>query len=181
MNIFFLALNPQTCAKYHCDAHCVKMILEACQLLWTAFHLTGTEEWEHFVPPNIKVYKPTHKNHPTAIWVRSSEGNFRWTSRLAFELCLEYTERYGKRHACQDMAEWFLNNMPECDEKTKAKPITVYPTKNIPENCTPPPLAMPTEYHCDDLIEAYRDYYRGDKRRFAKWKNGKIPDWFQED
>jgi hypothetical protein len=79
------------------------------------------------------------------------------------------------------MAEWFLNNMPECDEKTKAKPITVYPTKNIPENCTPPPLAMPTEYHCDDLIEAYRDYYRGDKRRFAKWKNGKIPDWFQED
>jgi hypothetical protein len=176
MNIFFLALDPEVCAFFHCDAHCVKMILEACQMLWTAFHQTGEQGWKENVPCDVKIYKATHKNHPTAIWVRSSPENFRWTAELAWELCREYTNRYGKIHACQRMAEWFLNNTPLCNEQTKTK--SVYPTENIPTGCTPPPLAMPVEYHHVDLLQAYRNYYRGDKRRFAKWKYTKVPEWF---
>lgn len=176
MNIFFLSLDLEECARFHCDAHCVKMILEACQMLWTAFHFTGINNWKKDVPSDIKIYSATHKNHPTAIWVRSSRENFCWTAELAWELCREYTVRYGKIHACQGMVEWFLNNTPLCNECINTK--AVYPSKSIPPGCTPPPLAMPVKYHDEDLVTAYRDYYRGDKRRFAKWKYTNVPKWF---
>jgi hypothetical protein len=29
-----------------------------------------------------------------------------------------------------------------------------------------------------DVIESYRNYYRGAKKDFAKWKNREIPEWF---
>lgn len=36
MNIFWLSQKESECAKWHCDKHVVKMILESCQLLSTA-------------------------------------------------------------------------------------------------------------------------------------------------
>ena len=36
MNIFFLDTDVKKCAEYHVDKHVVKMILETCQLLYTA-------------------------------------------------------------------------------------------------------------------------------------------------
>jgi hypothetical protein len=36
---------------------------------------------------------------------------------------------------------------------------------------------MPDEYKHEDTVEAYRNFYRKDKIRFAKWKNGDIPKW----
>ena len=36
MNIFYLDTDPELSAKYHCDKHVVKMILEYGQLLSTA-------------------------------------------------------------------------------------------------------------------------------------------------
>jgi hypothetical protein len=178
MNLFFLDIDPKLCAKYHCDAHCVKMILEACQLMWAAFHITGEKDWESTVPDGIKVYLLTHKNHPTAIWVRSSVNNFQWTASLAKELCIEYTQRYNRRHACEDMIDWFLLHHPNCNEETKAKATTFYCTSNIPEGCTPPPLAMPHYYHEDDLVLSYRNYYIYDKEPIAQWKYCDTPGWF---
>ena len=40
MNIFFLDWDTEKCAKYHCDKHVVKMILETAQLLCGAPHVT---------------------------------------------------------------------------------------------------------------------------------------------
>jgi len=37
MNIFILDNNPKLAAQYHCDKHCVKMILESAQLLCAQF------------------------------------------------------------------------------------------------------------------------------------------------
>ena len=37
MNIFHLDKDPLLCAKYHCDKHVVKMILETGQMLCTAY------------------------------------------------------------------------------------------------------------------------------------------------
>ena len=37
MNIFHLHKDPKICAKYHCDKHVVKMILETAQMLSTAY------------------------------------------------------------------------------------------------------------------------------------------------
>ena len=46
---------------------------------------------------------------------------------------------------------------------------------------TPYAQAMPDEYRSSDAIEAYRDYYWLDKRRFAKWEKGtEAPKWWTE-
>lgn len=143
-------------------------------MLWTALHLSGVEGWESKVPVGIKVYKPTHKNHPTSVWVRSSRYNFRWTAYLAFCLCEEYTLRYGKIHACEEMTKFFMKEwrlLAPIFEQTKA----VYSSKQIPPLCTPPPLAMPEQYHRQGLVSSYRAYYRGDKSSFAEWKYCEIP------
>jgi hypothetical protein len=39
---------------------------------------------------------------------------------------------------------------------------------------------MPDEYKCDDTVQAYRNYYIGAKKRFAVWKHGNYPEWWNE-
>lgn len=39
MNIFVLDFDTEVCARYHCDKHVVKMIVEYAQLLSTAHHV----------------------------------------------------------------------------------------------------------------------------------------------
>ena len=68
MNIFYLAHNPTDCAQMHCDKHVVKMILETAQLLSTAHHERGS----------TAPYKSTHRNHPSAVWVRSGVKQYQW-------------------------------------------------------------------------------------------------------
>jgi hypothetical protein len=43
MNIFFLDFDTEKCAKYHCDKHVVKMILETAQLLCGVHWVIGSE------------------------------------------------------------------------------------------------------------------------------------------
>lgn len=176
MNIFFLSINPKECAQMHCDKHVVKMILEVCQMLWTAWHLTGFEGWEESVSSGVKIYRKTHVNHPMNVWVRSSPFNYEWTVQLAYELCKEYTHRYDKIHASQKGVEWLMKNTPKCDSKEETK--SMYATDELPDKCTHIPLCMPDEYKFPSVVEAYRLYYIGDKSRFAKWRKRNTPVWF---
>jgi hypothetical protein len=36
---------------------------------------------------------------------------------------------------------------------------------------------MPDEYKVDDVVESYRNYYRGGKKNILVWKNGHKPEW----
>ena len=152
MNIFVLDTDPKTCAVYHNDKHVVKMILETAQLLCGVHWVLGSEA----------PYKLSHKNHPCAIWSRESLSNYLYLCDLGLELCKEYTYRYGKRHKSQDIIEWCLVNKPNINDI----------------GFTTPPKAMPDEYKVTDVIESYRNYYRGAKIDFAKWKNRETPNWF---
>jgi hypothetical protein len=38
---------------------------------------------------------------------------------------------------------------------------------------------MPDEYKTDDYVQSYRNYYVGDKKRFAKYTNRKTPEFMQ--
>lgn len=159
MNIFYLSHNPVECAKWHYDKHVVKMILEYSQLLSTAHHLLDGE-------PSIKCYKPTHKNHPSAVWVREAGQNYCWLHDLLEELCKEYTYRYGKVHKT-DSSEIVFN-------------LAMLP-KNIKtitgSGVTKMPQCMPDAYKCDDSIEAYRNYYRDGKAHLMAYKNREAPTW----
>jgi hypothetical protein len=157
MNIFFLDYDVKKCAKDHCDKHVVKMILETAQLLCGVHHATEQKT------PNIP-YKLSHKNHPCAIWTRESLSNYFYLCELGLELCEEYTIRYGKTHKSKQIIEWCIENKPELPDL----------------GFTDPPRAMPDEYKVNDVVQSYRNYYIGDKLKFAKWKNGHIPSWLQD-
>jgi len=170
MNIFFLDWNTEKCAKYHCDKHVVKMILETAQLLCGAHHVTHQVSTKY--PPttdqvNDQVpYKLSHKNHPCAIWTRESLSNYLYLCDLGLELCKEYTYRYGKRHKSQDVIEWCLTNRPNIHDV----------------DFTTPPLAMGDEFKVgNDVIESYRNYYRKAKSGFAVWKNRETPEWYKNE
>ena len=156
MNIFYLHSDPKTCASMHCDKHVVKMILETAQMLSTAHHeLDGEEAIEG-------IYRTTHNNQPSNVWVRENYGNYYYAWSLLYYLLKEYGKRYGKIHATHRLLEPL---------KTRPKNLDITPTP------TEPPQCMPDEFKCDDYVEAYRAYYRKDKRYILQWTGRPVPEW----
>lgn len=156
MNIFILHLIPSICAQYHNDKHVVKMILETAQILSSVHHMLKSD----YIPK----YKLSHKNHPCNIWARQSIGNYLWLSELGLELCKEYTHRYGKIHATQEVLEDLQDNLP------KISTIKM----------TPFAQAMPNEYKEEDAVSAYRHYYFFEKSHIADWRKRGKPEWWSE-
>ena len=105
MNLFFLDIDIQKSAEYHCNKHVVKMIIEIVQMLYTAHHLNGKE-----LPSNC-YRKLSNHNHPMAIWVRTSKTNYDYTVSLGINLSLEYTYRYNKIHSCDNHLKWLSENI----------------------------------------------------------------------
>ena len=157
MNIFYLDENVNKSAQYHNDKHCVKMILEYAQLLCTAHReLVGPNAYEY-------LYRSTHKNHPSAKWVRESKANYEYLYKLFSALCEEYTYRYGKTHLTY----------------TKLHNVLAIPPKNIPDGeFTQPTPAMPDDVKNMDSLIAYRDYYKKYKTHLATWTKRETPSWY---
>lgn len=157
MNIFYLDEDPETCARYHCDKHVVKMILETTQLLSTAHWVTGGQG------PYIR----THENHPSAKWARDNLGNYKWLCKLGIYLCKEYTYRYGKVHKSQEHLIWLGYNQPDLPK----------------DDFYPPTIAMAEEYRRPDLdtINNYRYYYQKAKAHFLNYKGRERPSWLDDE
>jgi hypothetical protein len=155
MNIFVLDKDPHQAAWMVCDKHCVKMIVEGCQMLSTIHHMDGNSD--------SRLYKPSFKNHPCTIWARETKSNYMWLAGHTLSLSMQYTLRYGKTHKAHELCMYFVQHTPSF----------------IPEGeLTAFAQAMPDKYRCNDAVTAYRNYYIGEKAKFAKWKIGNIPDWF---
>lgn len=153
MNIFYLDTDIHKCVQAHNDKHTVKMILEYAQLLCSVHHMTGTD--------TAQMYKLTHKNHPDAVWARSSIGNYEYLFSLAVLLGEEYTFRYGKVHKSLATIE--------------ALPYPILPDGRFSE----PPKCVHDDFKgIEDTVEAYRAYYIRDKGHFCVWKNRPTPEWF---
>ena len=147
MNIFVLDENPYLAARYHCDKHTPRMILESAQMLSTA---VGAG------------YKPTHKNHPCTLWVSKSKQNAEWLIALADGLNDEYRKRYARSvdHKSMEVIKeiaWLSEALPDIGRAPFAQ-------------------AMPDEYKDPDAVEAYRNYYREEKK-FATWRS-ETPFWW---
>jgi len=159
MNIFILDNNPELAARFHNDKHVVKMTLEYAQLLSTAHHVIDG-------PQESPFYKPTHINHPDAVWVRSYIGAYNFVYDLFEAVSKEYTYRYGREHLC-----W-----------TKLGRVLDSPPKNINTDLSkilPVPKCMPDSCKVEDPVESYRNYYREEKSRMASWKNREVPYWYE--
>ena len=150
MNIFHLHKDAEVCAKYHCDKHVVKMILETGQMLSTAYQRHCGE--------HLKLYKPAYQKHPMTIWVGDSLGNYLWSLDLLGHLLNQYRYRYNNKiHSTGKILNALLKLTDNVKDKFEFKSFLI------------PPLCMPDEYKCDNYIEAYRNYYIGEKKRFAKY------------
>lgn len=151
MNIFVLDNDINTCAKYHCDKHVIKMILESAQMLSSVVRLNG-----HDIG-----YKLTHQNHPCTIWARKSLSNYLWLFQLTDSLNSEYRYRYNKviNHKSYDMI--------------KTLPLPKLPTLGL----TPFAQAMPDQYRNTDPVKAYRDYYINEKSNILTWTKRQTPTW----
>lgn len=144
MNIFYLHESPFVSAQAMTNKHIVKMILESAQLLSTAHHILDKE----LAIDKDRLYKPTHKNHPSSVWVRASSENYAWLYSHFLALSMEYANRYGKLHKSYLQLFETLHNLPY----------------NIPKGkFTQPPQAMPNIYKDYDSVQAYRRYYLNEK------------------
>lgn len=152
MNIFILDKNIDKCARYHCDQHVVKMILESVQIMCTALNKKGM----------VTPYKSTHMQHPCVLWVEQSYDNFMWLHDLAVALNNEYRFRFQK----------------ETEHKSIAvlKKIIQYQYES--RGLTEFAQAMPDKYKVpNNPVKAYRQFYLGEKMHFARWTKRRIPAW----
>ena len=179
MNIFYLDHDVRKCAEMHNDKHVVKMILEYAQLLSTAHRvLDGVELiglsdsgrkkkfWTLGDSRDYTLYKATHINHPSAVWVRKSVQNYMWLAEMLEVLCGEYTYRYGKVHKVErdGLMQLLKNEFP------KNLPIAPF---------TEPTPAMPDDVKIPgDSIKSYRNYYINNKTHLANWKKRTTPEWY---
>lgn len=185
MNIFILDENIQQSAKYHCDQHLVKMIVESAQMLSTVYRMklgdycanhyfnsAGIHKYgyKYFLsqdPVEDCIIKPyvmwdAYHKHPCTLWVAESFDNWCYLLTLFQDLMEEWSNRFGEllfSHGCYKYNDRLRLNKDNFDKV----------------EMTPHPQAMPDKYKNDCAVTAYRDYYRGEKT-FATWKNGE-PDW----
>jgi len=174
MNIFFLSRKLRRCARWHCDKHVVKMILEYTQMLYTAHHENGgTATIVEFAPICLssgkRGYKSHAKNHPCTKWVRQNLTHYTWLLELAFLLVDEHKRRFSPKtvHACFPHLEWLRDNPPP-----HIGDMEWYD----------PPTAMPDEFRIsDDAVECYIAYYNGSKkeRGLLKYTKRNVPHVFQ--
>jgi hypothetical protein len=180
MNIFALHPKPRKAARWHADRHVVKMILETAQLLYTAHWVLcypaltekgcrallatlSAPPWMLGAPKGG--YRPTHANHPCAVWARQTLGNYRWLVELGLELAREYTHRYGRIHACVVHLEWLEANEP-------------WGIRRVPRR-TPFACAMPEYIEGLTPVERYQEYYRKEKQHLLQYTRRHPPHWFR--
>ena len=181
MNIFVLDDSPETSAKYMCDKHINKMVVESAQMLCTAHRmLDGIETkrasvsgkrfltyFEMPEPDESLLYRAAHLKHPCNIWIRETEGNYHWLYDHFMYLGEEYTYRYGKVHMTDTKLRQALKQVPT----------------NIPDiGPTKFKLAMGSNPECifEDAVKSYRAFYHTKEERFnLVWTKRMIPDWWQ--
>lgn len=171
MNIFVLSKFPDIAARYHCDKHVVKMILESMQIICTVLREVYRIDYG---------YRSTHVNHPCTKWAGQRVEHLLWLLDLTKNLCSEYNFRYGKIHKCNLMfneLSVFLQNqvLPEPLKNytivTEEYKILVYTHLNFV-------FCGPEDLRTNDIVASYRNYYKRDKKYFATWKNRNTPEWF---
>lgn len=161
MNIFVVDEDPVKAAIMLPDKLVVKMAVETAQILSTVFR----QKFPDRDAGNL--YRKTHENHPVTKWAGTHKQNFIWLYLHGMAICKEYTKRYKRKHACEDIIK-------EC--WTRFNPNTRF----ILSECTPFAQCMPKQYKESNAVKAYRKYMINEKH-YAKWNHGPRPDWWIND
>ena len=156
MNIFYLDKCPHKAAELQYNKHVVKMILESAQMLCTAHHHFAER---HEINADYIPYKKAHYNHPSTIWARENHYQYQWLYWHMMALGDEYKKRYNKEHL----------SITKCKECLSFSPYGISLGK-----FEQPPQCMPDEYKDKCSIQAYWNYYIGDKKQIANLKTEQL-------
>lgn len=167
MNTFYTDKCPIQSANNLAYRHVVKMIVEGCQLLSTAHHILGTSL------DKASIYRKTHHNHPSAIWIRQSKEHYDWLWMHTKRMCEIYTTRTGRVHASEAKLDTLL-----CYPTGLArKPFTVPPA------CVDDDLKCIAKSSCTEkayhvyLNRKYREWQTRDKPLQVLFTEG-VPKWY---
>lgn len=165
MNIFILDADIKNSAMYHNDKHCVKMILEHCQMLCTAVLLN------HRLQTILEVidvpYRKSHIHHPCTVWVSQNYDNFAWLVAYTHALHDEYEYRYGRQH---------LSYTTLKTSRIITNHVIAYGNQLSIIDLVPA-CVMPDDCKADSIVESYRNYYRQYKSRLFSWTKRDKPYW----
>lgn len=146
-----------------CDKHIPKMIIESAQMLASALRRHGATDSDMPLTQKGTPFGNAHPNHPCTKWVGDSKINYAWLLNHAYGLLLEYQDRFRKKHATSTAIYW----MGDMDRFIPWGKDTEFVQ------------AMPEQYKQNCPVEAYRAYYQGEKKSFAKWERGTPkPHWY---
>lgn len=160
MQIFILDVDIKKNAEYYVDRHVCKIQTEIAQCLCTVY-----KQFEFNIPDFL--YKETHAKHPCVLWLKESKQNFGYGISLGLALHDEYNYRYPKNGKYQKekfLFNWLKNNIPENLEN---------------KGLTPFAQAIPEQYKQENVIQAYRQYYKEEKKHLFKWTNREVPEWIK--
>lgn len=118
----------------------------------------------HHIDPYMDstLYRHTHANHPSSIWVRECLGNYLWLYELFVALTKEYTFRYGRSHKTETLIPYLAMT-----------PKNICPNPNRSD----PTPAMDDKFKRSSVLESYHNYYLTEKRPLLTWKNRPVPDF----
>ena len=181
MNVFFLDTDPAKAAAYHCDSHANKLQLESAQLL-SAVLLTenpvSTELGYPQTNSDLKLYRLSHKHHPSVKWLGTKIDNYAWLLQLTAGLNAEWLLRGHQPHRSyteisQPIAEAFAAQLPASPQVTLVPFCAGSWTEQLTDSkwCSP-----------EAAVLLYRSYYVLEKHRLLKWRNSisgasRVPAW----
>jgi len=174
MNLFVTDPDPVVAARNQCDKLLVKMILETAQMLSTAHRiLDGTlasgkrKAWVHPSLDSV-LYKATHYNHPSSVWLRTTADNYEWGYKHFSAMCDEYTYRFGKTHKTDSVLRSVLKHPPTALKRS---------TQTAFVKCMG---ASPESLAIAEPVAAYRHFYQTKQNRFKMvWTKRPVPSWFK--
>tara|TARA_R100001079_G_scaffold109774_1_gene83451 strand:- start:616 stop:1122 length:507 start_codon:yes stop_codon:yes gene_type:complete len=165
MNIFVLDINPFIAAQCMDDVRVPKMCVESAQMMASALRRYGATDEQMPLTKAGKPYRGGYKHHPCTVWAGDSRANFQWLAHHAEALLDEYYHRFGKVHACHNpiyQMSSMRDIIPEGDLTTFAQ-------------------AMPDEYKDDDVVKAYRSYYKSKQysKGGVRYVRTDVPTWWE--
>lgn len=174
MNIFFLDKDPVIAASYLCTAHLNKMILESAQLLSTTCNVLINNQTDG-------LYKSTHINHPSSMWLRQSLGNCIWLYNHAKEMNNIRIANGAISHKSFEICNIAYKLL------TDKLPLQYFQLTDVYLAITPE-LKLKYGYVLDNnylakpenAVLAYREYYcnKQFKKGEMKWYNNNVPNWY---
>jgi hypothetical protein len=169
MNIFVLDIDPVKAAQAMDCVRVPKMVTESAQMMASALRRHGATDDDMPLTKAGKPYKGGYHHHPCTRWAGDTRSNYDWLGRHALALLVEYYKRFNKEHACA---------RPICDMVF----MSYYIGDSLPNGVlTPFAQAMPDEYKNDDVVKAYRAYYKSkiDSPGGVHYRHTNPPDWWE--